>query len=367
MKKSNQLKCLLLLLFIMVSSLVKAQQHRLPCGNGRIDTSADNAARAYGKLHKNILSTNYLVRVYFHIFADNNGGNPAATPAQVESEFTSLLNSYAGDNVCFIRIGVDYINNSTLNNNFNADTDPTGAALSPYYVAECINIFYMQAINGSNTACSPPCGYGGIALGGIPGTLFLVATGNIGGGNTIGHEMGHSLGLYHTFEKNYGFENINGSNSSSTGDKVTDTPADPYAYNNLPCFAVNSSGLYSGNCPDPNRQTNFNPPYTNLMAYWGFGNPAATAGQFGRVNLFLLTYQPLIDCTSPSTVVLPTTNITTGIFNRTAITTLSTGGNSVLIKGTASSVLGASEVILSPGFQALPTSGFTQIIPRPCD
>ena len=80
----------------------------------------------------------------------------------------------------------------------------------------------MQKIKGSNPACGGICGIGGIALGGIPGTFCLVAKSNIGKGQTTSHEVGHCLGLLHTFEPANGSENINGSNSSSTADLITD-------------------------------------------------------------------------------------------------------------------------------------------------
>ena len=48
--------------------------------------------------------------------------------------------------------------------------------------------------------------------------------------STVAHEMGHCLGLYHTHngtgDNNGTPELVNGSNSSTAGDYITDTPAD---------------------------------------------------------------------------------------------------------------------------------------------
>ena len=53
--------------------------------------------------------------------------------------------------------------------------------------------------------------------------------------STVAHEMGHCLGLYHTHngtgDNNGTPELVNGSNSSTAGDYITDTPADPNRWN----------------------------------------------------------------------------------------------------------------------------------------
>ena len=231
-----------------------------------------------------------------------------------------------------------------------------------------------RKINGNNNACNPPCGIGGVALGGIPGTFFLVSTGNIGPGNTIGHEMGHCLGLLHTFETAYGFENINGSNSSTAADKIADTKADPFAYNGTGCFNTNGSGCtYNGNCQDPNGATNFTPPYTNLMSYWWAGNsgicqanPTATNGQFGRIEGFLLIWPTLISCSSPSNVTQGAVVVSSGYFMKSAINTLQTSG-AVIFNSATIATLGGGVVLLEPGFIADPnSSGLVVIKAKPC-
>lgn len=256
--------------FIMLLAASHSNAQILACGNGRIDTIALNAAKQFGLSNANKpLVTNYLIRVFFHIVRNDDATNAPMTAAQVKTEFATLIPSYTADNVCFLNAGFDYVNNSFLNNFFNADNDPTGFFFNPYQVPGCINVFFMQKIGGNNTACNPPCGYGGIALGGIPGTFFLVAKGNIGDGATVSHEMGHCLGLLHTFENAFGLEKINGSNSSTAGDRITDKKADPYVYSGATCYSVSANGCtYNGNCQDPDGATNFTPPYNNLMGYW---------------------------------------------------------------------------------------------------
>ena len=64
-----------------------------------------------------------------------------------------------------------------------------------------------------------------------------------------------------------GFENINGIKLGTAADKITDTPADPFAHNGTYCYSTNTSDVgYTGNCRDPNNAPNYSPPYTNLMS-----------------------------------------------------------------------------------------------------
>ena len=367
--------CLSFILAFTITSRVKAQ-HPLPCGNGSIDTAANNKARRFQLSNPNSVNTvNSLVRVYFHICANDDGTNHAITTAQLATEFTSLLAAYAADNICFLNAGTDTVNNTFLNTLFNADNDPSGTFFNPYQVPGCINCFYTKTINGNNTACNPPCGYGGIALGGIPGTFYLVGSSNIAKGSTVAHEMGHCLGLLHTFEPSNGNEDINGANGSTAADQVADTPADPYVFSGGGCYTLTTNQCtYAGNCADPNGATNYSPPYTNLMAYWWasatptcYPNLAATNGQFTRVNNFLGSSAALINCSSPSSVVLYPTTVSSGYYMQSAIGTFITSG-SVLFNGTAKATLGGGTVYLEPGFHALPSSGgIVAVKIKPCN
>jgi hypothetical protein len=380
MKRNNISIVLIVTAFLFTISFAQAQAP-LPCGNYKIDTVTVNKARQYGLMHANRpAAANTVVRVYFHIVRNDDGSNAAITIEQIATEYATLIASYAADNVCFLNAGVNYDNNTFLNTLFNADNDPDGTFFSPYQVPGCINIFYTTKINGNNNACNPPCGIGGIALGGIPGTFFLVSKVNIGKGATVSHEMGHSLGLLHTFEKVNGLEKINGTNSSTAGDQVTDTPADPYVYNGNACFAVSkNSCTYIGVCPDPDNATNFTPPYTNLMAYWWNGtdvngffvncypNLVTTNGQFARVNNFLATSQALINSSSATYFLQTSITVSSGYYMNSALNTFTTSGP-VLFNGTAKATIGGGKVFLKPGFHANPSAnGIVKITVPPCN
>ena len=361
MKTNNFLKAGFVFGFIFFSLMIYAQEPKT-CGPYKINKEALNKALQFEKtgLTQRTLASNILIRVYLHVVTDDDGSNAAATTDQINEEFNTLASNYAADNLCFLYAGLNYINSSFLNNNFNADTDPS-SDFDSYQVPNCINIFYMKTINGKNPSCSGSCGYGGIALGGIPGTYCLIASGNIAKGQTISHEVGHCMGLFHTFEPNNGYEDIDGTNSTTSADLIADTPADPYAYksNNNSCFSRSSDSCkYTGTCSDPKGQTNFSPPYTNLMAYWWayscYFSLAITNDQFSRINSYLLTYAPLLQCESPSSETISNVNVSSGYYFASAVTTLNSGDN-VNISGTTVSTLGGGNIIINPGFHATPS------------
>lgn len=372
--------CLFYLFTLMAIPGLNAQIP-LSCGNGKINFTADQDAFNFQQRNKGAkpFGVTYLIRIYFHIGTDDNGSASAITMAELATEYATLQKTYSADNICFLNAGVDYVKSTFLNRQFNADSEPAGNAFATYQIPNCINVFYTVKINGNNTACDPPCGYGGIALGGIPGTFCLVAMDNVGKGNSVSHEVGHCLGLYHTFEKVFGLEAINGSNSTIAGDKITDTPADPYAYQGNSCFLLDPGKcLFTGICPDPNGEINYSPPYTNLMAYWwkgtddnGIGftcypNLTTTNGQFARVNSFLGSFLPLVACSSPANVIQTSINVTSGYYMNSAINNFTTSG-SVSFSGSAKATIGGGRINLEPGFHANPSSGIVRIEIKPCN
>jgi hypothetical protein len=105
--------------------------------------------------------------------------------------------------------------------------------------------------------------------------MWNTATSN---GVTLPHEMGHYWNLYHTHETFLGKEFVNGTNCSTAGDLVCDTPADPCCY-----FYNQSTCTYTGTAKDPNNQT-YNPMVNNLMSYYGLCRDIFTPGQYARMD-----------------------------------------------------------------------------------
>ena len=353
MKTNSVFKILFLLILIFTIVTAKAQGPKL-CGPYKINIPALEQAKKFElKTLKLLAPTSFLIRVYFHICRDDDGTNAGATTAQIESELTQLLLDYSVNNVCFINMGFDYIDNTSINN-LNPNIPSQVALLNSHLVPNTINIFYHATLGT----------YGGYAYN-IPNTFCSIARGNIAAGHTISHEAGHCLGMLHTFEPAYGFEDIDGSNSSTAADQITDTRADPWAYNGRICFTTNTCS-YTGTCADPKGASNFSPPYSNMMAYWWSTGcyPALgfTSNQFIRINAFLLATTILQNCESPANVTFgPDVSYTSGYLMTSAINTVITNG-SAIISGSTTATLGGQLVLLEPGFRASPTDAGSVLI-----
>ncbi|GAB3492649.1 hypothetical protein GCM10027341_07000 [Spirosoma knui] len=104
--------------------------------------------------------------------------------------------------------------------------------------------------------------------------------------NLLPHEVGHYFNLMHTFDYGgTGKELVNGSNCSTAGDLVCDTPADPYDVNNP--GTLNNGCQYIGTVRDANGEL-YRPDMTNMMSYWhasgwGCSTDHLTTGQFNRL------------------------------------------------------------------------------------
>ncbi len=330
----------------MVNAVCFAQPKK--CKSPTINLQSQQRAETWAA-QKSPLAVNKLVRVYFHIVRNDGGGSEAATISQINEEFADLVEDYAAYNICFANVGFDYINSTEINFFIDPDIQSDVDMLLPFLVPNCINIFYHGYL----------ADYGGNAYN-IPNTFCSIESGNIGVWRTLSHEVGHCLGLLHTFETAYGEEYISGTSCISRGDRVCDTQADPYTES--ACFTANNCN-YTGTCQDPSGATNYSPPYQNIMSYWGVEGCTLThftTGQYARATSFLETDAGLLNTVSPATVTAGPGTVSSGFYFRTARNSI-TINPTLNITGTTISSLQSQSVTVPPGFQALPTSGSTTI------
>ncbi len=365
MKTKSILKIFWLFLFVAIASISQAQQNK--CGPYVIDQSAMDKALKFErqqatsgeKMEPGVSST--VIRVYFRICEPTQGVLIDITEAQVTADFNNLVSAYSPDNICFVNCGLDRIYNTQLDTfNFSLNS-PT--IFYPYGIQNCITVFYVTKLGGKNSSSGG--GASGVTFG-IPNAWTIVQKSYIGQG-VLEHEVGHCLGLLHTFDfvHGNGLEDINGANGATSADLISDTPADPYARANEDtvghCFSTSNNGCtYAGTCTDPNGQSNYSPPYTDLMSYWCqafYPTYTITSGQYTRINSFLNTAAVLQITESPSTLTVgPNVNTTSGYLMNSAVTTLTTSG-SVQISASAISTFGGQTVLLEPGFHATPSTG----------
>jgi PKD repeat protein len=158
-------------------------------------------------------------------------------------------------------------------------------ALSTWDTKRYLNIWTAREVYSNGRAVG---GFAQLAYSGLPSTdgLLVVATQALNG-NTVSHEIGHSMGLLHPFE---GSE----SDSCSNGDGVDDTPRTYFLY---AAGSVNSGRPDS--CAHPNFNTcgNETPDYPdqqeNIMDYFG-GSCAGvmfTLGQEARMRYCIENYR----------------------------------------------------------------------------
>jgi len=249
----NTILCLFFFLLLGQTNFVygqsyTTQQERLPCVNKKFTIVA-------------------------HIFKDSLG-NYGVTEMAITTALTEVNKFFAPIRVSFEVCEFRY------HENFQHDNEDQGTELAEMYVKYHadfrINMYFINSLDG------PACGLA--ALGGV-GSAF---TGGVfiekpmcTNAPVIAHELGHFFGLLHTFEGG-GTELVDGSNCTTAGDFLCDTPADPY----VPFNPI--EGYVSTGCRFINQQTDangeyYNPDVGNIMSYYHCGDCGFTWGQLNKM------------------------------------------------------------------------------------
>ncbi len=214
------------------------------------------------QLHK--INKNFLVTV--NIVRDING-NANITESDITSTLTQVNTVFAPIGATFTICQFNYIDN------FNYDSLPFNSPdqrqheLDPLYrLQERINMYFViDADKYKSAAPSLLCGYA-TTLGGIANMGSIVIKKSCGDVTTVAHELGHFFGLDHPFE-NAVPELADESNCVTAGDKICDTPADPFSLA-LPLNTYINSNcefIYTG--VDANNSL-YAPDVSNIMSYY---------------------------------------------------------------------------------------------------
>jgi len=170
-----------------------------------------------------------------------------------------LNNAFVQVGITFFQHGsIDYINSDYYYNC--PDVQSRRDSLRQVnVVANTINVYFSN-FDGL-------CGQSSYPADAIQGILINNPCAGVNSNpSTFPHEVGHYFNLYHTHETDFGVECPSGSNCSTAGDLLCDTPADPNlmghvsnscVYDNYASTPVGCSGTYA---PQTNNMMSYSSP-----------------------------------------------------------------------------------------------------------
>jgi hypothetical protein len=209
------------------------------------------------------------IPVYVHVIHQSNGGGGAPTQSQMDAQIRVLNDAYSADGFTFSVVSTDHSNNDGW---YTAQPGTTAESQMKTALrkggANALNVYYNNMGGGllgwatfpSNYAASPSKDGVVILYSSLPGGT--AAPYNLG--DTATHEVGHWLGLYHTFQ----------GGCSGSGDLVDDTPAERSATYGCPNPAPDSCPRSAGADPIFNFMD-----YTDDACMFEFTNLQATRMQ----------------------------------------------------------------------------------------
>ena len=216
------------------------------------------------------------IKVYFHTIQNTTGGG-AVSSQQITDQINVLNGAYSKQGWTYVLTATD----NTVNNEWYVVQPSTTAEKQMKNAlrkgtAQDLNLYSANIGGGLLGWATFPKDYA--ASPSMDGVVMLYTSlpggsaKNYNEGDTATHEVGHWMGLYHTFQ--------GGCNEIGGGDGVTDTPAEKEA--NYGCPGVVDS------CPTQPG----NDPTTNFMDYvYDQCMNEFTTGQYSRISSQWTTYR----------------------------------------------------------------------------
>ena len=207
------------------------------------------------------VAESYTLRIYIHVIRRTNGTG-GQSEGEVDQAIGFLNSDFNPHGIYFQREGnIDYIDNDSYY------SSPTTTIYTVNNHSDGIDIYIFDDTSAAGGRAN---GVGEFSEYWISGSYWDYPYGSLVKSHVISHEMGHVLFLWHTHHGTY-YEGgdsyqcpelVDGSNSSTCGDYISDTPADPHLQ-----FNVNySTCSWNGSGIDANGDS-YNPDETLIMAY----------------------------------------------------------------------------------------------------
>jgi hypothetical protein len=229
-----------------------------------------NAKRAMGGV---VNAQAVSIPVYFHVIRSSSGAG-GVTTTQINNQISILNNAFSAAGFSFYLAATDYTNNDSYYTCSGGTCETNMKNALRRGTATALN-FYTNNMGGGLLGWATfPWSYSstnkmdGVVV--LQGSLPGGSTTNYNQGDTGTHEVGHWMGLYHTFQ----------GGCTSPGDSVSDTPYEGSSASGCPTgrdTCTSLSGL---------------DPITNFMDYtYDSCMNTFSAGQNSRMNSMWTSYR----------------------------------------------------------------------------
>lgn len=169
------------------------------------------------------ITASRVIPVYWHRIhrSDGTGGN--VTAAQINDSIAVLNNAYAGTSFSFTLVATTDSNNTSWYTTTGGSSETAMKNALRQGGSNTLNVYSNEMGGGLLGWATFPSSYAGNPK--MDGVVILYSSVPGGSaapyneGDTLTHEVGHWVGLYHTFQGGC-------SNSPTGGDGVSDTPAE---------------------------------------------------------------------------------------------------------------------------------------------
>ena len=218
------------------------------------------------------VAASYVINVYFHVITSSTGEG-AVSDATIGRQMRAMNKGFAGSGFSFVLAGIDRTANDTwFDMGYNSAAERRAKTALRQGTGDDLNIYLTSGGGYLGWATWPHKYHSNPELDGIVVAYDSLPGGdaqNYNEGDTATHEIGHWLGLYHTFQ--------NG--CSNNGDYVDDTPAERVPARGCP--------IGQDSCSAPGLD-----PIHNFMDYsYDACIFEFTTGQGERMDGFFVTYR----------------------------------------------------------------------------